>query len=202
MIKNQEGPWGATEGSDDEEIIPDAGTAQKSRMIDWVQAFTLPFELIVLTFVGLLLLPILLMPLHAPPTVNWTIYFGVIGILVFAIIGALWSQFSGIVFDAANDKLTIPAYSIRRSIPLTAIRDANSEFVSGGTIFGALIAAGANATNKGSRARPKRLYVVNLSGPFGSRQAQFLTKKRRDQFLSLLRRFAPHARITRFAAWS
>jgi hypothetical protein len=64
------------------------------------------------------------------------------------------------------------------------------------------MAAVARATNEGKTAKPQKLYIVNLSGEFGSRQARFMSKKRRDEFLSHLRQYAPHVRITRFAAWS
>lgn len=183
-----------------EEIAVDQGTSTTSHMRDWVQAFTLPFELISLAVCLLLLLPLALS--HANPDASTIANLTVIAVFGIATVSAIWVQFYGFVFDATADKLTIPTYLIQRSIPLSDIRDANSEFVPGGTIFGAILAAAANATNKGPRSKARRLYVVNLSGPFGSRQARFLSKRRRDQFLSLLRRFAPQARITRFAAWS
>ncbi|MGY2811977.1 hypothetical protein ACVIHF_008707 [Bradyrhizobium sp. USDA 4506] len=49
--------------------------------------------------------------------------------------------------------------------------------------------------NKSQLGTTKR-YFVNLSGNFGSRRIVFHTKNKRDQFLSLIRSFAPQVRIT------
>jgi hypothetical protein len=186
---------------DDDEVFPDGGTSTKSRIVDWVQAFTFPFEIVIATFLGLILAPVTIAGFGNSRFIAACLV--VIFVLaVLAFIGALWSQFAGTVFDADNDKLTFPTYSIRRTVPLSEIRDANSEFVYGGTILGRIMGNMARALNRQHTAKPSRMYVVNLSGPFGSRQVRFLSKRRRDQFLSLLRRYAPQARITRFAAWS
>lgn len=186
----------------EDEVLPDRGTGPTSRMRDWVQAFTLPFELIIATILGLLTAPVALLVVgNSDPILRWNVVVIVLVVGVLSVFGALWAQFAGIHFDATRDKLIFPTYSIRRTISLSEISDANSEFVSGGTILGRIFGnmARASGNYKGKQAR---MYVVNLSGEFGSRQVRFLSKRRRDQFLSLLRRYAPHARITRFGAWS
>jgi hypothetical protein len=177
-------------------------TQARHRIVDWVQVITVPVELLGVLICTVLLLPIIIAWIKPPTTVGLFILIILPGGVLVGLICAIYAQLAGIMFDPAKDLLVIPAYSIRRRIRISEIRDANSEFAPRGTFFGAAMAAVARATNDGKTAKPQKLYIVNLSGTFGSRQARFMSKKRRDQFLSDLRQYAPHVKITRFAAWS
>jgi hypothetical protein len=170
-------------------------------MRDWVQAFKLPFQLLVLLFFLPLLIMIFVHASQAPPILIAITLPPLILFFAFAFLGALWSQFAGIVFDGRNDTLIYPAYSIRRSIVLSEINDANCEF-SSGPVFGTLVAFVLNMSGQSPKSKPSKMYLVNLSGAFGSRQVRFAAKKRRDQFLSLLRRYVPSCRITRWPGGS
>jgi hypothetical protein len=188
----------------DDSSLEEIRSLSKARMRDWIQAFTYPSEILVATVLGLLLVPILFAAIgNASPTLARVALAAMIACFLMAILlcfGAIWSQFAGIVFDARNNRLTFPAYSIRRAVALSEIQDANSESISGGTIIGRTLRNMAQSPRKNSSRY--RMYVVNLSGRFGSRPVRFLSKRRRDQFLSLLRVYAPQARITRFATWN
>jgi hypothetical protein len=103
----------------------------------------------------------------------------------------------GVVFDPDEDELRYPSFALRRSIRLSGITDANAQVV-----VRALMATLANGIGSGPKSRPDKQYAVNLSGDFGTRQVRFASRKRRDQFLSMIRRFAPHAHITRWTGWA
>lgn len=115
------------------------------------------------------------------------------------ILFVLWmiAHLMGIVFDLDSDLLHYPSFALRRSIPLSAITDANAQVV-----VRALMSTLANGIGSGPKSRPDKQYAVNLSGDFGTRQVRFASRKRRDQFLSMIRRFAPHAHITRWTGWA
>ena len=103
----------------------------------------------------------------------------------------------GIVFDPDRDELCYPSFILRRSIPLSGITDANAQVV-----VRSLMSTLANGIGSGPKSRPDKQYAVNLSGDFETRQVRFASRKRRDQFLSMIRRFAPHTHITRWTGWA
>jgi hypothetical protein len=102
----------------------------------------------------------------------------------------------GTTMDLRSGCLSFPSVLWRRSVSLDQIHDANCQVV----YRGGLASLNNVLDSSGSRRRPPavRQYAVNLSGAFGSRQVRFASKKRRDQFLSLLRQFT-HCRITRWS---
>lgn len=184
-----------------EEKFPEFnGNADESqKMIDWKQAFTLPFEILVSVFLINFIMALFVGYNERDNPAIFSILF--ISILVAGMLGAftaIWAQFKGITFDAGSDTLVYPAYFVRKSIPLSEIRDGNCEYIRKGTIFLQIISLFNNA--KKSRSKPSPLYVVNLSGEFGVRPIRFFSKMRRDQFLSLLRYHVPGCRITRWAS--
>lgn len=103
----------------------------------------------------------------------------------------------GIVFDLDGDQLHYPSFILRRSIPLSGITDANAQVV-----VRSLMSGLANNIGSGPKSRADKQYAVNLSGNFGTRQVRFASRKRRDQFLSMIRRFSPQAHITRWTGWA
>jgi len=115
------------------------------------------------------------------------------------ILFVLWmiAHLMGIVFDLDGDQLHYPSFILRRSIPLSGITDANAQVV-----VRSFMSTLANNIGSGPKSRPDKQYAVNLSGDFGTRQVRFASRKRRDQFLSIVRRFAPRARITRWTDWA
>lgn len=115
------------------------------------------------------------------------------------ILFVLWiiAHLMGSVFDLNNDQLRYPSFILRRSIPLSGITDANAQVV-----VRSLMSGLANNIGSGPKNRPEKQYAVNLSGNFGTRQVRFASRKRRDQFLSMIRRFAPQAHITRWTGWA
>ncbi|MCG2633234.1 hypothetical protein L6654_42760, partial [Bradyrhizobium sp. WYCCWR 13023] len=120
--------------------------------------------------------------------------------LAYVVVGPLAaiSQLAGVKFDSAQDSLSYPLYVLRRTIRLSEIRDANSQTITKpafqitNTIIG-MVSVG-QIKGLGTTKR----YFANMSGDFGSRRIVFHTKSKRDQFFSLLRRYAPHCRITRW----
>jgi len=115
------------------------------------------------------------------------------------ILFVLWmiAHLMGIVFDLDGDQLHYPSFILRRSVPLSGITDANAQVV-----VRALMSTLANGIGSGPKSRPDKQYAVILSGDFETRQVRFASRKRRDQFLSMVRRFAPRARITRWTDWA
>lgn len=89
----------------------------------------------------------------------------------------------GTVFDTGAATLEFPGRLGRARVLLAEIRDANFDT---GKVEGAV------------SGKKYREFRVNLSGDFGSQQLRFATKARRDQFASILRRVAPHVRISRW----
>jgi hypothetical protein len=96
----------------------------------------------------------------------------------------------GYVFDPVKDRLSYPLYFIRRRLPLSELSDANCQSYSR--------TQRTSGIDGSSASRIVRHYAVNLSGSFGARRAVFFSKYKRDQFLSLVRAYAPQARITRW----
>jgi hypothetical protein len=115
---------------------------------------------------------------------------------------ALWvakTQFSGISFKPLENVLSYPSYFFSRTILLNEIRDANAQQIKGGAgslLWELALMAAQNRTMKA------RQHAVNLSGEFGSCQIRFLTRQRRDQFLSALSTYAPDVSITRGMTYS
>lgn len=194
----------APEAEDDKFHEVEAVGAAKARMIDWLQCCKLPVAfsligfLIVFTLVDKISKGAKTLPNLLPTTRE---DFLVAGLAVaFVILGplAFFSQILGVAFNAARDRLSYPLYVFRRTVRLSEIHDANSQtmtkpaFQITNTIIG-LVSVG-QIKGLGTTKR----YFVNMSGDFGARRIVFHTKYKRDQFLSLLRSFAPQCRITRW----
>jgi hypothetical protein len=181
-----------------------ASAKGKTRMVDWLQCCKLP---VALSVIGLLVLYSVTGDLRngskriADLIPNTREDAAVAFLLVaYLILGplAVWAQLMGTVFDRPRDTLSYPMYVLRRSVRLSGIRDANAQTVTKpafqitNTVIG-LISVG-QIKGLGNTKR----YFVNLSGKFGARRIAFHTKYKRDQFLSLLRAYAPDCRITRW----
>lgn len=180
--------------------------ATKERMIDWVQCCKLP---VMFSAIGLLILNYAFQKLTIekkslsaffPTTaLDGLIYFLAAAYILVGPV-AFVSQLAGVKFDAARDSLSYPLYVLRRTIRLSEIHDANSQtttkqaFLMSNTLLGLFAGRKFSKSQTGTTKR----YFVNLSGDFGSRRIVFHTKSKRDQFLSLLRNFAPQCRITRW----
>jgi hypothetical protein len=110
-----------------------------------------------------------------------------------------WVHFSGTVFDVKSDTLTFPTLLFTRSIRLSEIRDANAASLARTYKIPNMALAGGGG---GSRTQTvvHRIYAVDLSGNFGGRQVKYWSRKRRDQFLSVLCHLRPDCRITRWAS--
>jgi hypothetical protein len=176
----------------------------KARMVDWLQCCKLP---VALSVIGLLVLYGQTSDLRSGsksltdliPHTKEDVAVAFL-LVAYIILGplAVWAKLMGTVFDGPRDTLSYPMYVLRRSVRLSGIRDANAQtitkpaFQMTNTIIG-LISVG-QIKGLGSTKR----YFVNLSGEFGARRIAFHTKYKRDQFLSLLRAYAPDCRITRW----
>lgn len=171
---------------EDGQSQPDDEVPRKFRMVDWKQTAYLSFWAPVLLLVGssfaLYYVPILsgIMIVAAPISVP---------VLLFV-------HLSGYVFDAAHDRLSYPMYVFRRTTILSQIDDANCQ-----TTFQRIRTDPGDFGGGRGRVKERtvRRYIANLSGDFGARRVVFFSKHKRDQFLSLLRRYAPQARITRWS---
>lgn len=111
---------------------------------------------------------------------------------------ALIQKLMGVKFDLQAGTIKFTTFWMRRRVFLSDIRDANCEFgipLSPTRLMFGLF--GQKRLRGRSEAR-QRTYMVNLSGPFGSRQLRFHHKRWRDRFLSILRDQAPRCRITRW----
>ena len=173
-------------------------------MVDWLQCCKLP---VVFSVFGFLVLYGFAGSLHSGSTRMSDLIprskedaAVVILLVAYLVLGplAVWAQLMGTVFDGPRDTLSYPMYVLRRRVRLSQIRDANAQtitkpaFQMTNTIIG-LISVG-QIRGLGNTKR----YFVNLSGDFGARRIVFHTKYKRDQFLSLLRAYAPDCRITRW----
>ncbi len=173
---------------EDEDDDPDASEqiaklAEPVRMVDWAQSWKAPFLVGgVVAFGGVCLV------FGNGPAVNKAIWIGVL-------VGA-WTlivQLRGIYFN--GDRLSYPILFFRRSVRLSHIADANCQATSGEDDPLSFVLSFFGTPNGSSRSKR---YTVNLSGDFGARRVIFHDKYKRDEFLSLLRRSAPNARITRW----
>ena len=118
-----------------------------------------------------------------------------VAVIAFA---TLIQKLAGVTFDPSTGTLRFFSLWLRRSVNLLDIKDANCEF---GIPLSPTRLILAFARSRGKRGRSEarqRTYMVNLSGPFGSRQVRFSHKRWRDRFLSVLRDQAPRCRITRW----
>ncbi|MGE0289966.1 MAG: hypothetical protein AB7I42_27635 [Bradyrhizobium sp.] len=181
-----------------------ASATGKTRMVDWLQCCKLP---VAFSVIGFLALYSAIGNLRSGSTsiadlIPKTREDAAVAVLLAAylLLGplAVWAQLMGTVFDGPRDTLSFPMYVLRRRVRLSEIRDANAQtitkpaFQMTNTIIG-LISVG-QIKGLGNTKR----YFVNLSGEFGSRRITFHAKYKRDQFLSLLRAYAPDCRITRW----
>lgn len=112
-----------------------------------------------------------------------------IGLITFAAV--LFTHFRGTIIDTGKNSLSFPTLFLPRTVKLSEIDDANAEFWTRSGPIGNFGDSSVKETTGSAR-----IYAANLSGEFGSRQIKFWSKKRRDQFLSNLRKTAPHVRIT------
>ncbi len=161
----------------------------RARMVDWQRAFILGSSILLLLFVCLVILSGKVKA-HQNEEVAM---FGLaaLSLLILSPI-LLRTHFLGFAFNSKSDRLTYPTILFRRSIALSEIHDADGQYL------GELKFPGMSDTTTG-KDYPTiiRRYAINLSGEFGSRQLKFWSRKKRDQFLSLLRSYAPECRITR-----
>jgi hypothetical protein len=167
--------------------VNDNRVQPSTRLRDWTRAFLLTLEMALATAV---------FPIFIVATI-WNRYDPKLHAAIAAAFGVFLlvvarTQFSGILFNGTTDRLSFPQYFVSRSVTLSEIQDANAETISGGSIVWELIRILAKA--KGPNIKQ---HAVNLSGDFGSRRIRFYSRQSRDQFLSLLRKYAPQARVTR-----
>jgi hypothetical protein len=154
----------------------------RSRMVDWIQSSYLPFAGLSVGLVSALFSTVFKYPSLAGLCL-------LASILAFPVV--LCVNLVGYVFDPCRDRLSYPLYFMRRRLSLSELSDANCQSYSK-----RLRTSGVDGS---SASRTIRRYAVNLSGSFGARRIVFFSKYKRDQFLSLIRHFAPHVRITRWS---
>lgn len=203
MAKNQIGPWGITrdEFQDDEDQYPQQEEIKRIRMIDWIyackQAIVTAFFCIPWFIIGGLLDD----AMHAPKFVSMAVLL-LIPLTILATPITLVVNLIGFVFDPAKNVLTYPAFIFRRSIPISEIRNANSETTTTRHTYdpGQYARLAGDFGAKQARTTVHRNHTVNLSGNFGVRIMRFGARYKRDQFLSILQMVAPQCRITR-APW-
>ena len=162
-------------------------------MIDWLQCAKLPVMLA--AFGTILIVYAIKSPeARALAIIVIPIAIALLGLGLFALV----TQLRGFLFNGRQDSLSYPLTVFRRQVQISDIRDANCQTITKpafhitNTIIG-LVSVG-QVKGLGTTKR----YIVNMSGEFGARRVIFHTKYKRDQFLSLLRSFAPHVRITRW----
>jgi hypothetical protein len=112
---------------------------------------------------------------------------------------ALWIakvHFTGTIFDLKIDSVTFPTLLFGRKVRLSSIRDANCVYIERTMTLPIYHESGGPKTHTSVR----RIYAVDLSGDFGGRQVKFWSRKRRDQFLSILRQVQPACKISRWAS--
>lgn len=169
---------------DEQEIDTDTDGAptKTAWMVDWKQTGYAPFA----SFCTGIAAVVLLSALNHPSLGGYCLLACVIASPI-----VLCIQLWGYVFDPAKDRLSYPIYFIRRTLSFSQLSDANCE-----THSKRLRTSGVDGS---SASRTVRRFTVNLSGSFGARRVVFFSKYKRDQFLSLLRAYAPHVRITRWS---
>lgn len=169
------------EGVQSDDGLPDA------RMVDWLQSWKAPI------FIGgVVIVAGFFLFQGNGPAINRMVW-----LAAFVGIWTLFVQLRGLYFDRAADRLSYPMLFFRRSIQLSKIDDANCQTKMGtdDPLSFAIKLLGHMPTDKSESKR----YIVNMSGEFGARRVIFHSKYKRDQFLSLLRSFAPQVRITRWS---
>lgn len=157
------------------------GPTRKAWMVDWKQAGYSP---IACFFTGIAIAVLLNVFNHQSLA-----GYGFLACIVASPI-VLFIQLWGYVFDPVNDRLSYPLYFIRRRLTLSGLSDANCQSYSR--------TQRTSGVDGSVASRIIRRYAVNLSGSFGARRVVFFSKYKRDQFLSLVRGYAPHVRITRW----
>jgi|SRR5579872_2798639 len=177
-----------------EDLLSTENSQDQARMVDWLQCVKLP---VMFTLFGIILIAY---SIKSPEIHDIAIYVVPIAILLLGLgLFALVTQLRGTFFNGPKDSLSYPLTIFRRRVQISDIRDANSQTITKpafhitNTIIG-LVSVG-QVKGLGTTKR----YIVNMSGEFGARRVIFHTKYKRDQFLSLLRSFAPDVRITRWS---
>jgi hypothetical protein len=171
---------------DIDEGVQSDGSAN-ARMVDWLQSWKAPI------FIGgVVIVASFFLFQGNGPAINRMVW-----LAAFVGIWTLSVQLRGLYFDRAADRLSYPMLFFRRSIQLSKIDDANCQTKMGtdDPLSFAIKLLGHTPTDKSESKR----YIVNMSGEFGARRVIFHSKYKRDQFLSLLRSFAPQVRITRWS---
>lgn len=157
------------------------------RMIDWIKAFSTVIGAIILLPLAWIFANVIF---HSP-----FISMIILSLLILLVPITAIVQFKGYLFDVARDALSYPVYVYRRTIPISEIRNANCQTISGRSTSdpGRIIGESRPITSH------YKYYLVNVSGDFGVRPITFGAKYKRDQFLSILRMVAPQCRITRWS---
>lgn len=170
----------------DEGVQSDVGLPN-ARMVDWLQSWKAP-----ILIGGVVIVAGFFLFQGNGPAINRMVW-----LAAFVGIWTLFVQLRGLYFDRAADRLSYPMLLFRRSIQLSKIDDANCQTKKGtdDPLGLAIKLLGHTPTDKSESKR----YIVNMSGEFGARRIIFHSKYKRDQFLSLLRSFAPQVRITRWS---
>lgn len=190
-MEKYHGPWGpkdlkTDDQSGDEEAPRNHSPGRiKYRIIDWYRA-------IVLTVLSLFAIPLVVAIAHYNKFDPGLVFL----VWLVAIIALVKTHFSGLVFDLRKDRLYFPTLLFRRSVCLSAIRDANAQYLHRSFRMANAASYGGDLGSDSNVKLP--IYAANISGDFGVRQVKFWSKKRRDQFLSYLRLLVPDAHITRW----
>jgi hypothetical protein len=158
----------------------------QARMLDWLQCWKAP------VFIGGTVFVILLIPFQGNSAAISVMVW--VSLLVAAY--TLVVQLRGIHFNRGSDNLSYPMYFFRRSVRLSEIQDANCQTKVGDDDPFSFVIRSLGHTPT-DQSKSKR-YIANLSGEFGARRVVLHSKYKRDQFLSLLRSYAPQCRITRW----
>jgi hypothetical protein len=203
-----ETPIGRPQG--DEISRQNLGPSRKIRMIDWIWACGLTIAAPLTVGLGALaiglVLAILVTSVGKDTIGGLAMRYTSAGVFVACIAAAALSaplaaiaNFLGYVFDPTQDRMSFPTYVIRRSVPISEIRDANAETITTRRTFDPNKSArlAGDFSWKPTRKVTTRSHVVTVSGDFGVRIMRFGARYKRDQFLSILRAVAPQCRITR-----
>jgi hypothetical protein len=166
-------------------MVEDVVRPSRIRVIDWYRAISLTTTPVVIAFV-------LLSASTDPRSMQL-----LSGLVCLVALWVGWVHFGGTTFDVKNDVLTFPTLLFSRSISLSQIRDANAA-----SLMRTYKVSGMFLDGKKPKTQTfaHRIYAVDLSGNFGGRQVKFWSRKRRDQFLSVLRDLVPNCRITRWSS--
>jgi hypothetical protein len=184
---------------DENEAIPEEDLPfmeidqDRARMVDWLQCVKLP---VMFALLG----TILIIFAMKSPDLRGVATYVVLAALLFLGVGlfALMTQLRGIYFNGPKDSLSYPLTVFRRGVQISDVRDANCQTITKPAFHITNTIIGIVSVGQIKGLGTTKRYILNMSGEFGSRRVIFHTKYKRDQFLSLLRRFAPHVRITRW----